>query len=340
MVTNQAATAADRSHIHLRPQGGPCTPGSLRIQSLSREDCAKIHQASMELLAGTGVVVTSKKAQAVFADHGATVDKTDSRVYLPAEVVEKALATIPSTITIPGRTPDRDYVMGGDRLGFINFGSTVWLNDLQTGERRKALKKDVIEVTRVMDSLDSLKILISMLNATDESPVTETMHTLAASLANTTKPVEAIPPSADLIPKMALMGEATVGKEAFRERPFFFTGVCVVSPLQLVDDCSEVLMASVEHGFTTSVLSMCLAGGTSPIHLAGTVVQHNAEVLSGLTLGQLVRPGAPMFYSSSTTALDMRYGMAAVGAPEGAVLNAALAQMGQYYHIPVRVSGG
>ena len=148
MVTQQAATAADRSHIHLGP------PGSLRIRSLSHEDCDKIHQASMELLAGTGVVVTSKKAQAIFADHGATVDKTDNRVYLPAQLVEKALATIPSEITIPGRTPERDYVMGGDRLGFINFGSTVWLNDLQTGKRRKALKQDVIEVTRVMDTLE------------------------------------------------------------------------------------------------------------------------------------------------------------------------------------------
>ena len=199
MVTQQAATAADRSHIHLSPQGGPghggpSTPGSLRIQSLSRDDCARIHQASMELLSGTGVVVTSKKAQAIFAGHGATVDTSDNRVHLSAQLVEKALATIPSTITIPGRTPDRDYVMGGDNLGFINFGSTVWLNDLHTGKRRKALKSDVIEVTRVMDTLDSLKILISMLNATDESPVTETLHTLAASLANTTKPVEAIPP--------------------------------------------------------------------------------------------------------------------------------------------------
>ncbi len=334
MVIEQAATAADRGHIRLGP------PGSLRIHSLSREDCGKIHQASLELLAGTGVVVPSKKAQAVFADHGATVEKALNRVSLPAALIEKALATLPPEITIPGREPERDYVMGGDRLGFVNFGSTVWLNDLYTGKRRKALKKDVIEVTRVMDTLESLKILISMLNATDQSPVTETLHTCAAMLANTTKPVEAIPPRADLIPKMALMGEAAVGKETFRRRPFFFTGVCVFSPLQLVDDCSEVLMAAVEQGFTTSVLSMCLAGGTSPIHLAGSVVQHNAEVLSGLTLGQLVRPGAPMFYSSSTTALDMRYGMAAVGAPEGAVLNAALAQMGQYYHIPVRVSGG
>ncbi len=334
MLNEQAARAADRGPIHLGP------PGTLGLAGLSREDCEKIHQASLEILQETGILVTSDKAKTVFSDHGATVDKASSRVYLPQSLIEKGLSSIPSNLIIPGRTPDRDYLMGGDNLGFVNFGSTVYVNDLSSGERRKALLDDVVQVTRIMDTLDSLSILISMLNATDKSPVTETLHTLAAMMANTTKPVEAIPPTADLIPKMALMGEAAVGREAFRERPFFFTGVCLVSPLKMVDDCSEVLMAAVEQGFTTSVLSMCLAGGTAPVHLAGTVVQHNAEVLSGLTLGQLVKPGAPMFYSSSTTTMDMRFGTAAVGSPEGALLNAALAQMGKYYNIPVRVSGG
>lgn len=336
MITEQeAVTAASRAAPSLSGRFGLSG-----VTGLSREDCGKIHQASMELLNKTGIVVTSPKAQGVFSDHGARIDKGTNKVFLSPDMVEKALSTIPSKITIPGREASRDCVMGGDSLGFVNFGSTVWLNDPYTSERRAALKEDVTQVTRVMDSLDSLDILISMLNATDRSPITETMHTLAAMMANTTKPVEAIPPAADLIPKMAMMGEAVLEKEAFKKRPFFFTGVCVVSPLQLVNDCSEVLMAAVEHGFTTSVLSMCLAGGTAPVHLAGTVVQHNAEVLSGLTLGQLLRPGAPMIYSSSTTALDMRFGTAAVGSPEGAVLNAALAQMGKYYLIPVRVSGG
>lgn len=333
MMTHQAAGAAQAPLLG-------ALPGRFGLSGLSRDDCGKIHEASLELLKTTGIVVPSPKAQEIFSDHGARIDKETNRVYLPPDMVEKAIETTPSKIVIPGRTEDRDHHMGGDSLGFINFGSTVWVNDINTGERREALKQDVVEVTRIMDSLDSLDILISMLNATDKSPVTETMHTLAAMMSNTDKPVEAIPPTADLIPKMAAMGEAVLGKDAFRKRPFFFTGVCVVSPLQLVDDCSEVLMAAVEHGFTTSVLSMCLAGGTAPVHLAGTVVQHNAEVLSGITLGQLVKPGAPMFYSSSTTALDMRFGTAAVGSPEGAILNAALAQMGKYYLIPVRVSGG
>lgn len=334
MMTEPALQCAAKSRIGLSPSRLPW------LQTLRRGDCEKIHQASLELLHKTGVTVTSRKAQSIFAGHGAVIDKVADRVYLPPDVVEKALSTMPSEIRIPGRNPERDCVIGGDRLGFVNFGSTVYLNDLQSGERRHAVADDVVQVTRVMDALKSLDILISMLNATDKSPVTETLHTTAAMLANTDKPVEAIPPTADLIPKMALMGEAAVGRAAFRRRPFFFTGVCVVSPLQLVDECTEVLMAAVEQGFATSVLSMCLAGGTSPIHLAGTVVQHNAEVLSGLTLGQLLRPGAPMFYSSSTTSLDMRRGAAAVGSAEGAILNAALAQMGRYYHIPVRVSGG
>lgn len=312
----------------------------LGLQGLNVEECRKIHEATMEVLDQVGVVVTSKKAQAFFGDNGARIDKSKNLVYIPSDLVERALATIPSEITIPGRDRASDYKMGGDRLDFINFGTTVFINDLMTGERRKSTKNDVIEATRVLDALTSIKILITVLGCTDKSPVTETMHATAAMLANTNKPVEAGPPTPNLIPKIALMGEAAIGKEAFQKNPFFFTGVCVVSPLQLVDECSEVLMAAVENGFVTSVLSMCLAGGTSPFHLAGTVVQHNAEVLSGLVLGQLVKPGAPMIYSSSTTSLDMRFASAAVGSVEGAILNAALVKMGRFYNIPVRVSGG
>jgi trimethylamine---corrinoid protein Co-methyltransferase len=334
MLTEQAENSVAKHNIELKQ------PGAFGLQSLSQEDCSKIHEATLEILDQVGVIVTSSKAQAVFADHGARIDKTRNLVCLPPQLVEKALATIPSVIRIPGRERARDYIMGGDKLDFINFGTTVFINDLYTGKRRDSVKQDLVEVTRLLDTLSSIKILITALSCTEKSPLTETMHTTAAMLANSTKPVEAAPPTANLIPKMALMGEAAVGKEAFRENPFFFTGTCMVSPLQLVDECSEVLMAAVEHGFVTSVLSMCLAGGTSPIHLAGTVVQHNAEVLSGLVLGQLVKPGAPMIYSSSTTALDMRFGTASVGSVEGAILNAALVKMGRYYNMPVRVSGG
>ena len=123
MVTEEAVSAAENSHICLKPLG------ALGLKGLSNEDCTRIHQASLELLNTMGVMVTSTKAQSFFADHGAVVDQATNRVCLPPELVERSLATIPSTICIPGRDPSRDYTMGADNLGFVNFGSTVWLND-------------------------------------------------------------------------------------------------------------------------------------------------------------------------------------------------------------------
>ena len=73
MITEQAAHAADKSNITLRP------PGALGLQGLSHEDCTRIHEASLEVLGKTGVIVTSLKAQAVFADHGARIDKAKNR---------------------------------------------------------------------------------------------------------------------------------------------------------------------------------------------------------------------------------------------------------------------
>ena len=87
-------------------------------------------------------------------------------------------------------------------------------------------------------------------------------------------------------------------------------------------------------------LSQGMAGGSSPITLAGTLVLHNAEVLSGLVLTQLTRKGNPFFYCSSTCSMDLRFGAAVVGNPETALINAGLAQLARYYLLPSRVAGG
>jgi trimethylamine--corrinoid protein Co-methyltransferase len=85
---------------------------------------------------------------------------------------------------------------------------------------------------------------------------------------------------------------------------------------------------------------MAMAGGTSPVTLAGTLVTHNAEVLGGLTLNQLVCKGAPVIYGSSTTAMDLKIGAASVGTPECAVISGAVARLARYYALPSYVAGG
>jgi trimethylamine--corrinoid protein Co-methyltransferase len=130
------------------------------------------------------------------------------------------------------------------------------------------------------------------------------------------------------------------GMDKLRERPLLTFNTCPVSPLKLVRDCCEIIMEAARSGLAVNVTSMAMAGGTSPVTLAGTLVTHNTEVLSGLVLNQLTRKGSPVIYGSSTTAMDLRLGTASVGTPECAMINAAVARLARYYSLPCFVAGG
>jgi trimethylamine--corrinoid protein Co-methyltransferase len=99
-------------------------------------------------------------------------------------------------------------------------------------------------------------------------------------------------------------------------------------------------MESARNGVVCNILSMAMAGATSPVTLAGTLVTHNAEILGGLTLSQLTRKGAPVIYGSSTTAMDLRFAQASVGTPECALISGAVARLARYYALPSYVAGG
>jgi trimethylamine:corrinoid methyltransferase-like protein len=130
------------------------------------------------------------------------------------------------------------------------------------------------------------------------------------------------------------------GRDKLRERPIVSSGGCPSSPLQLGENLCDIIIGCARAGIPAMVLSMALAGATGPVTLAGTLVTHNAEVLSGLVLHQLTVPGAPFIYGSSTTMMDMTYATAPVGCPELGMVGAAAAALARYYLLPSFMAGG
>jgi len=70
------------------------------------------------------------------------------------------------------------------------------------------------------------------------------------------------------------------------------------------------------------------------VTLAGTLVQHNAEVLSGIVIAQLTKSGTPLVYGGATSILDQRHGTSSIGAPEAVITACASAEMGKFYGLP------
>jgi trimethylamine--corrinoid protein Co-methyltransferase len=314
--------------------------GGLSFSVFTDDEISDIHLSTLEVLERTGIWVEDDDALDAFAEGGARVDRASRIVRIPAHVVEDAISAAPSGITLCGRTPENDIVLEANRVGFTNFGEGIKLVDPYSGELREPTKRDVAEATRLIDALPDVDVLERPMGAHDVPQDAVPLHNAEAILSNTTKHVFIGPINGLLLKKIVQMAAAVVGGvDNLRRRPLVSFITCPISPLKLVKDCCEIIMESARAGMAVNVLSMAMAGGSSPVTMAGTLVTHNAEVLGGITLAQLTARGAPVIYGSSTTAMDLRLASASVGSPECGLINAGVAQLARFYLLPSWVAG-
>ena len=238
------------------------------------------------------------------------------------------------------RNPEEDLLIEPGRVAIGPFAEGLMVNDLDTGERRESTKKDVGTIARLIDGLDEIDMNNVAVTPRDVSAETATLHGLQEVFTNTTKPVVAGMPSKRQIELAADMAAAIVGgQDELRERPILAFCGCPVAPLNLCEAWADGVVATARAGLPVCCCSMGMAGGSTPITLAGTLIVQNAEELASLTLTQLVNRGNAFVYASSTCSLDLRFGTATVGTPETALYQAGTAALADYYSVPSWTAG-
>ena len=320
---------------------GKWLSGGFSLNVFTPDELDEIHLATLEVLHKTGLFVEDEEAIEVFHGGGAQVDRKKKVVKLPSYLVEDAIRSAPSKVCLAGRNPKHDFVLESNRVGFTNFGEGVLIYDAYSGKLRGTTKQDVADSAKVVDYLSDIDVYERAVGAHDVPMATVQLHNAEAWLSNTSK--HGFMGSGDgyLSEKLVDMTAAIVGgRDKLREHPIISFVTCPVSPLKLVKDTCEIIMAGARNGIVVNVLSMAMAGGSSPATLAGTLVDHNCEVLGGIVIGQLACKGTPMVYGSSTTAMDLRLAAASVGSPECAMISAAVAKLARFYSLPSWVAGG
>ena len=322
------------------PQAGTRRNAGARFEVFSEADLDDIHRSTLEVLEHTGVFVESDDALDVLSDGGCRVDRESKTVKFPPHIVEDAIRWSPSSVRLCGRAPENDIMLEGGRVGFTNFSAGIMVLDPRTDEYRQSTGQDVADLARMTDYLSEIDTYEHSVESRDASQETLAVRDAAIGLANTTKCVGTGALSMDDVDAIVRMGAAVAGGEdKLRERPLVYFCECPVSPLKLTRDAAEVIMGAARHGLPNNVISMAMSGATSPVTLAGTLVTHNCEVLSSITLAQLTERGAPSIYGSSTTTMDLRLATASVGSPELGLLSAGVAQLAQRYMLPSFVAG-
>ncbi|UCG06019.1 MAG: trimethylamine methyltransferase family protein [Desulfobacterales bacterium] len=311
------------------------------LNSFDDDQLYEIHLATLAVLEKTGIFVETQEALEIFGGAGAEVDHDKKIVKIPPYVVDDAIRSAPSKIVLAGRRPENDTVLETGRVHFTNFSEGVEVVDPYTGEQRSPTKADLARAATLVDYLSDIDVCEKAVGAGDVPREVAPLHNAEAMLTNTTKHCCVGPGNRLLLNKLVNMAAAIVGGfKKLKKRPILSFTTCPVSPLQLIKECCEIIIESARTGSVINILSMAMAGGTSPATLAGTLVTHNAEVLGGITLNQLASKGAPVIYGSSTTAMDLKLGTASVGTPECAIISAAVARLARYYALPSYVAGG
>ncbi|WP_457552971.1 [trimethylamine--corrinoid protein] Co-methyltransferase [Desulfobacula sp.] len=322
--------------------GHKAIPG-FSLPIFTDDEIHTLHQATLDLLEKTGVKVESEQALEIFDGSGAKVNKKGNTgiVKIPGHIIEECIQSTPGNITYHGRKQEHGYRIKPGHVGFSTFGECIKVIDPETRLIEPASKKALGKASLLVDYLDQIVLLERPMGSLDKPAMTQSLHNFEAMVSNSSKHIFMGCNSGQNARKIfELAAVCMEGTDKFRDNPIITSFVTPTSPLELVHSCCDVIIESARAGVGVAPISMVLSGATAPVTLAGAIVQHNAEVLSAITLAQLTKKGTHCTYASCSTIMDLRFSTPAVGAPEFGIISAGLAKLARFYDLPSWVGGG
>ena len=314
-----------------------------RYRPLTEEQVHKIHATSLRVFREVGVQVNFPEALELFRDAGAEVDDNKRVVRIAPELVEELIEKAPPVVTLCGQpeTGEFDCEIGGTTVYMGTGGTALSVQDPGCTDSRPAELVDVMNMARMVEALDNIHFY--MLNVyPNDLPVEDVdVNRFGAALNRTRKHIMGGVYTIEGVRNVIKMAEIIAGSpERLRERPFISMVTCNISPFKLDESYGQLAMEAARNRIPVVVPAEPLCGATAPITLAGNLVVQNVDTLAGVMLTQLVNPGTPVLYgciSSITDLRDMKY---LSGAVEMGLMNAASAQMAQFYHLPLYSTAG
>ena len=302
---------------------------------LTREDCEFIHRTSLEILRRTGVRIYHEEALALLKQTGSVVID-DNLVRFQPGIVEWAIRQPPRRIPLCRRGGDEVVAPLEGRLVTFGTGSDCrkYL-DPRTGQRRLFTSSDLIDCAHVVDALPELQFCMSMGIPSDVAKANYYREQFALMLKHTSKPLVFVcDDRSDCEAIVAMACAASGGVERLRINPSLLLYSEPSSPLKHSETALGKLLYMAEQSLPVVHSPAPVQGASGPVTLAGALAMANAEVLSGITIHQLKRAGAPIVYGLGMHHLDMRTAIPVFICPEFLLARVAVAEMGQFYGLP------
>ena len=310
-----------------------------KLRIISDDEVEALHEAALTILERIGVRCAVKEARGIFASAGALIDEADGRVRVGRDIIDAALKTVPSEIALTPRNRGRTVTLGGDHLTTAAVLGPPHAADLVRGRRTGTLA-DLSELLKLTQYFNVVQMNGWPVEPLDIEVRFRHLDAAFAMLTLTDKVPYVFCQSRQRIEDVLTMCAMARGEtlDEFGRSPGVFSIINTNTPLQYDVPMTIGVMDMARHGQPTLITPFVMAGASTPATIASAMAVTSAEILFGLTLAQLVRPGAPVLYGCASKNVDMRTGAPAYGMAEMMRCTIIGAQMARRYGMPLRSS--
>lgn len=307
------------------------------ISVLDDDLLASIVAEAKRVLAEVGLEIRGRTLRERLLEEGLRLDTLGERVLFPPEVVEKALGQAPSSFTLYDRAGRPHAEIGGDLVHFVPGSSALRVLDHRTGGTRDATSDDFVEYVRLADGLPNISYLSTAFSTGDVPAGVSDAWRLYMCLVNSEKPVVSGAFTEHGVPRMIeLMQLFRRDRADLVARPSSIFTVTATGNFRYGEDSCQNLIDCVEAGIPVEIVPVTLMGLIAPVTLVGATVFHTADVLGGITMAQLIRPGAPVLFGGAPASFHMKTASSPMAAIEALHLDVAYVQVGKSLGLPTQ----
>ncbi|MDH3351870.1 MAG: trimethylamine methyltransferase family protein [Gammaproteobacteria bacterium] len=308
------------------------------LNVLSEDLISKVLGEAKRIMAETGMEIRGENMRQRMLDHGLKTDASGKRILFPADVVDAAIASTPKSFTLYNRDGEAHAEIGGYNVHYVPGSSGLKIQDHRTGETRLSNSTDFIEYARLCDGLEHIAYLATAFSTNEdiESQVSDAWR-LYMTLTTSKKPVVTGAFSEHGVPRMVEMQQLFRSDRAeLIEKPMSIFTITATGNFRYGEDSCQNMLDCVEAGIPIEIVPVTLMGLIAPVTLVGALVFHCVDVLTGLTMAQIIRPGTPVIFGGAPATFHMKAASSPMAAIEAQHLNVAYVAVAKSLDLPTQ----
>ncbi len=302
---------------------------------LSEQDLGLIDNAVRDILSTTGIKIEDDIVYEKLLKAGAGEGSGENVVLFPEGMIDDYLKLAPSGVKIADRRGN-EWLLSS--VKYPGSESVFWtgaaLLYLDGQDVRFITQKDLSDFSWLVENLSEVDGVVGT-STEDTFARHRDFVGLRIMAVNTRKHLRALVFTPEGAEALVEMGKVLAGKDSLKEKPVISIGFTAHGPLRWTSLALGVFRRTAGYGIPCTINGEPMAGASSPVTLAGTIVVGTAEILSGIILNQVLEEGRPCFFNLGFAhVMDMRSGFAVTGGPENILLAMAGADLARYYKLP------